>query len=114
MANLPVLQSLPEEAVDVVYDGMLGDAWYWIVHIEPSGTVWVYRYSNSRPNYQCISSERLELAWSAMGYSTVGAFINAIIRNVGIEGLTRASDPGPVGRIQSLSDIAYRIVPVSE
>lgn len=114
MANLPVLQSLPEEAVDVVYDGFLGGAWYWIVHIEPSGSIWVYRFSNSRGNYQCVSSESLALAWSAIGYETVGSFVNAILRTVDIEGLSRASNPGPVGRIESLSDIAYRIVPVSE
>lgn len=114
MANLPVLQSLPEEAVDVVYDGSLGNAWYWIVHIEPSGVFWVHRLSNSRNYYQHISSESLEFAWDPTGFSTIGSFANAIIRNVGIEGLTRAQDPGPVGRIESLSDIAYRIVPVSE
>lgn len=114
MANLPVLQSLPEEAVNVVYDGELGNAQYWIAHIEPSGELWVYRYSNTRGNYQCISSERLELEWKTTGYSSSATFVDAIITNIGIEGLVGATNPGHIDKIESLSDIAYRIVPVSE
>lgn len=114
MANLPVLRSLPDDAVEVIYDGELGNAWYWIIHIEPSGVFWLHRFSTNSLTLQYLRQDILEFDFSRSGFASVNEFADAIMASVDIEGLTKAESLQPVGRVRNLSAIGYRIVPVSE
>lgn len=114
MANLPVLRSLPDNAVEVIYDGLLGSAWYWIIHIEPSGDFWLHRFSANRLRYQYLRQDSLELDFIASGFASINEFADAILASVNIEGLTKAESLQPIGKVGNLSEIGYRIVPVSE
>lgn len=114
MDNLPVLRSLPDEAVEVIYDGVLGRASYWIIHIEPSGAFSIHRQSASSYRYQYLRQDQLELDFASTGYATIGDFADAILASVNIEGLTKAATVNPVSSISDLSAISYRVVPVSE
>lgn len=112
MAALPTLQSLPEETVNVVYDGQLGDAKYWIFNIEPSGALRGYRPSSA--GYEIIDENVLRLSVSPTGYSQVSAFFNAVVDSIQIEGVYRATNPAIGGSVGSLSEVTYKVVPVSE
>lgn len=112
MANLPVLRSLPETAVDVIYDGDIGNGKWWIVHIEPSGAVNIWKRPEGVTRYQRLNGSVLALGWASLGTS-IGTFMNMLIDSLEIEGLSRAASPGPAGGLNSLSEITYKVTPVS-
>lgn len=103
---------MPEAAVDVVYDGELDTGKWWIVHIEPSGEVNIWRRISGSSFVQRIADAELALTFSTLSRS-ISPVVDEIIASLNIEGLTRASVPGQVGGVSTLSEITYKVTPVS-
>lgn len=101
------------EAVDVVFDGELYGRKWWILHIEPTGAVNIWRRSSSSSYFQIVGNEELGLEWNTLG-AALATFMNSLIASINIEGLYKADAPNPVGGVETLSEITYKVVQVSE
>lgn len=103
---------MPEEAVDVVYNGELDSRKWWILHIEPSGAVNMWKFSDDVNQYQRILTTSLELGWLTLPRA-IRYYLDDIIASLDIEGLYKATPPAHVGGVGSLPEIRYKVVQVS-